>query len=336
MTAPKACCAIGKRPDAGAINAALRNHMNVRDVASLYGIGKTLVGDHRKNCLRLPDARPRKSATDGPDLVPVDVLDEVRRETSADKRADSGQARGQPESRAPRIDPTDKEEGDGESHAISAPIVEAPRARHIPHAKDAKTFLEQSLVCADMIAKGVWEGRPSVRWLSALWGMSVEAVRDRHRAGEVAAKADRGHIDAERQNAIGALQEQERLALDAYEESKTAVDEEGNLVGGDAKLLAVAVKARTEIARIAGCIPQTGSVTVNVLQSVEFKTAQTQLVDTVYGACEETSVIAERAAAQLGEPVSARVASAVMDALMGLLAERMRPKQLVEASGGEG
>lgn len=287
------CCAVGRRGDVGAINAALRAGMKVREVSTLYGIGRTVVGDHRKHCLRLDDPRPK--AEEGPPAPRPEPAREAPPD-SEDELADSGQP--------------------------VRELFEAPRARLTPHAKEAKTFTEQSLVCADMIAAGAWEGRPSTRWLSALWGLSAEAVRERHRAGAVAAQADRGAIEAERQNSIGALQEQERMALEAFEASRLGADEDedggGSAIGvGDPRLLAAATNARKEIARVAGCMPQAGTFAVNIYQSPEFIKATTTIVESFQGALDADAV------AVLLPDVDREVVARVLNAARGLADDRM-------------
>ncbi len=192
----------------------------------------------------------------------------------------------------------DSEREFADRNADTFPLVrqlfEAPRARLAPHANGAKTFVEQSLVCADMIATGAWEGRASVRWLSALWDLSADAVRERHRAGAVAAQADRGAIEAERQNGIGALQKQEQMALDAYENSLVAGNEEDGTLGvGDARLLTAATNARKEILRVAGCMPQPGAFNVNVYQSPQFIEAQGRIVDSFNAALDVDTIAAK-------------------------------------------
>lgn len=292
-TRKEVCCSLGRRCDIGGINAALRSGMSVREVAKTFGVGKTVVSDHRAECLKLEavkKAAPSVSAAEPPkEAEAADSPDSVR--------GQSGQ-----------------------------PTV-APRARLPTEAKDAKTFVEQSLVCADMVASGKWEGRASVRWLSALWGISIEAVRERHRAGVVAAEADRGHIEAERQVAIGALQEQERIALEAFEASKGVVDEEGQLLfsAGDPRLLAIAQKARAEIARIAGCIPQGTTVNVNVETDPKFRAAAQRFVDVVQDVLGAPEELAERLA-RLGTPVPSDIIAQVLAAADASIAERLRPR----------
>lgn len=280
----ESCCVLGRRSDIGAINAGLRAGMSVREVAKTFGVGKSSVGSHRSDCLKLDEVKP------GPVKAP--------REKLAPDAADAADTvRGQ-----------------------SAPSSGATRARLPMDPKDAKTFVEQSLVCADMIAAGKWEGRPSVRLLSAIWGLSADAVRDRHQAGTVAAAADRGQLEAERQVAIGALQEQERIALEAFEASKLMLGEEA----GDAKFLAIAQKARAEIARIAGCIPQPGTtVNVNVTTSPQFVAASTRLVDTVHDALDAVDEVAARAAERLGYPVPRALAEAVLQEAARVVDERV-------------
>ena len=205
-------------------------------------------------------------------------------------------------------------------------------------AKDAKTFVEQSLVCADMIAAGKWEGRPSVRLLSAVWGLSADSVRDRHQAGTVAAAADRGQLESERQVAIGALQEQERIALEAFEASKGVVGDEGEplFLAGDAKFLAIAQKARAEIARIAGCIPQAGTtIHLNVTTSPQFVAASTRLVDTVHDALDAVDEVAARAAERLGYPVPRALAEAVLQEAARAVDERVTATRKALQEGTE-
>lgn len=286
----ESCCVLGRRSDIGAINAGLRAGMSVREVAKTFGVGKSSVGSHRSDCLKLDEVKPGPVKAGREKLAPdaADTADSVR-----------GQL---------------------------GPSSGATRARLPMDPKDAKTFVEQSLVCADMIATGKWEGRPSVRLLSAIWGLSADAVRDRHQAGTVAAAADRGQLEGERQVAIGALQEQERIALEAFEASKLMLGEEGEQLfqAGDSKFLAIAQKARAEIARIAGCIPQPGTtVNVNVLQSPQFASASAKLIDTVQGTLDAVDDIAQRAAARLGYPVPRSLAEAVLEEAQALLDERI-------------
>jgi hypothetical protein len=291
----KACCALGRRADVGAINAALRSGMGVRAVAKLYGVGKTSVGDHRAICLKLD---PVSAAPVPPDPPP---------------------------SPSPRETPKEESKPDG-VRGQSGQVSGAPRARLAMDPSEAKSFVEQSLVCADMIAEGKWFGRPSVRHLSALWGLSADAVRDRHQAGVVAAQADRGRIEAERQVAIGAFQEQERIALEAFEASKSVLDEEGNPLStaGEPKFLAVAQKARAEIAKIAGCVAPPQSVVVNFGTDPAFVAAARRYVETVEGVLGSPAPIVARVSARLGE-VAPDVVEAVLDAAADLLAERLAP-----------
>lgn len=291
----KACCALGRRADIGAINAALRSGMKVREVAKLYGVGKTVVGEHRATCLKL-DTKP-----------PATTLEDQQESSeSQPKEANGGVVRGQ-----------------------SGQPSGAPRARLENDPKDAKTFVEQSLVCADMIAEGRWLGRPSVRFLSALWGLSADAVRDRHQAGVVAAAADRGRIEAERQVAIGALQKQEQIALAAFSESKSVLDEEGNpsFSAGDSKFLAIAQKARSEIAKIAGCVTPPPPVTVNLGADPRFMEAARRYVDTVQSVLADVPAIEVRVAARLGSAVPSEVIAAVLAEADALIGERVQPER---------
>jgi hypothetical protein len=293
----KACCPLGRRADIGAISAALRAGMKVREVAKLYGVGKSVVGDHRSGCLKLDTEK----------LVPPASVPEVSKETPKEEpvRGQSGQG-GQPSG--------------------------APRARPPTEASAAKSFVEQSLVCADMIAEGKWLGRPSVRFLSALWGLSADAVRDRHQAGVVAAAADRGRIEAERQVSIGAFQEQERIALEAFEASKSVLDEGGNplFTAGEPKFLAVAQKARSEIAKIAGCVTPPPAVVVNLGADPAFAAAARRYVDAVQGVLGAAPQIAARLAETL-PGASAALVSAVLAEAAVMLEERLAPPALPEA-----
>lgn len=300
----KSCCALGRRADIGAINAALRAGMGVREVAKTFGVGKSVVGEHRAECLRLDGATSKPRAVTAETRVEKGPREEVA--DSADTvRGQSGQVSG------------------------------ALRARLPTDPNDAKTFTEQSLVCADMIAAGRWEGRTTVRWLSALWGLSGEAVRARHQAGTVVAQADRGHIESERQVAIGALQEQERVALEAFEASKLILDEEGEQTfgAGDPKFLAIAQKARSEMARIAGCVPQAATtVNVNFAEDPKFREAARRFVDAVQDVLGASSSIVERLAAR-NVSVSVEAAAAVLAEAEAILCERFAPRpQLGEGS----
>jgi hypothetical protein len=61
-------CAIGRRPDADQIDAALRERTSVRKVAETFGAPKSTVGLHRKACLRLDADEAR------PEPLPLDAV----------------------------------------------------------------------------------------------------------------------------------------------------------------------------------------------------------------------------------------------------------------------
>jgi hypothetical protein len=239
--------------------------------------------------------------------VPLDVLDEARRELAADKAADSGQradnARGA----------GSKREAVSDSKGSFANLAREPMDPTL-----AQSDAKRAEVCADMVAAGKWQGRATVRMLCAVWGVSPETVRKLHWAGTLWAEADRGHVEAVRENSIGAFQAQEEMALEAYRASMLMVtnDEGGGgeqLGMGDAKLLMVAVKARENITKLAGCI-QPASNSVVVINTPQFTAAASDNVGTLMSVLADVDALATEA----GVPVDAaarlsRAACAILE-----------------------
>lgn len=347
--APKrSCCALGRRGDIAGINAALRAGLTVGDVAHTYGLSRATMGQHARDCLKLdPSAKPSKPSELPEDFDAAEAVAVARvaegeepdedcptcgRRSASSLSAESASTKTEREAKLRR----DEARAEREAKLSEAAALErekATRARLPIEPKDARGFDEQALVCADLVASGAWKGRETVRYLSRMWGVSREGVNERHRTGAIVAKADRGAIEAERQVAIGALQEQERMALEAFETSKYLEGDENSddppkLGAGDPRLLALATNARKEIARIAGCVPQSVPVQVNITQSVEFTTAATGFVAKVEAAFDAVDELAQRMAAKLGYPVPRAMAASACEELQAMLDERIAAPQL--------
>jgi len=105
------------------------------------------------------------------------------------------------------------------------------------------------------------------------------------------------------------------------------LDEEGGQVfgSGDSKFLAIAQKARVEIARLAGCIQSGTTVNVNLAEDPKFREAARRFVDAVQDVLASPEAIAARLAEQ-GTPVPSDVVAAVLAAADAAIVERLRPR----------
>lgn len=335
LTPKRSCCALGRRGDIAGINAALRAGLTVGDVAHTYGLSRATMGQHARDCLRLDQsAKPAKRSELPEDFDAAEAVAVARVAEGEEPDEDCPTCgRRSASSLSAESASTKTEREAKQSEAAALEREKATRARLPIEPKDARGFDEQALVCADLVASGAWKGRETVRYLSRMWGVSREGVNERHRTGAIVAKADRGAIEAERQVAIGALQEQERMALEAFETSKYLEGDENSddppkLGAGDPRLLALATNARKEIARIAGCVPQSVPVQVNITQSVEFTTAATGFVAKVEAALDAVDELAQRMAAKLGYPVPRAMAATACEELQAMLDERIAAPQL--------
>lgn len=257
-------CSVCRREDVGAINAALRlggATGTVRAVADRHGVGKSLLAEHRATCLKLEGraAKAEREPDSEPPLPPPPKVPRVPDKT-ADKFPDKS---GQERTRAPDN------------------AVDMPRARGQNDPTAAKTFEERSLFCADMIAAGQWEGRPSVGWLMRVWGVEAVTVRGYHRAGHVRCALDRGPTAALLEDTLGSLGRQEREAdaiAKQLEDQATDLEDLGELADvaliearcnaavrlrtTAAKYRDIALKARGKLADVGGLVKMSVSVSV--------------------------------------------------------------------------
>lgn len=72
---------------------------------------------------------------------------------------------------------------------------------------------DRVLHVADLIARGEWDGRPTAKRLALIWCVSVGAVNNYHQSAALLCKADRGDLQAQRENAIGAWAVLREIAL---------------------------------------------------------------------------------------------------------------------------
>lgn len=329
-------CQICKRDDVGAINEALRRGDTVRVVARRHEAGRSAIGEHRTGCLRLEGRGPRP---DDGDLIAVTKTSARLPGFVADKPADNV---GQERTREPWL--------------LTEPSIDAdpnPRARETMDANAALSFVERSLVCADLIAHGQWEGHLSVRRLAAIWNVGAEAVRNHYRAGKVVCAKDRGDTSGILEDTYGSLWRQEREAdaqakklEDAAEDYEMIGPEDAMVIearaGAAARLRTtavryreVALKARSKLADVAGLVKAGGDVTVNLFNNPQFIAASGRLVDVVQATLDDTGSITARVAARLGAADPALVA-AVLAEVNAVLDEKIAAagKDVAGALGG--
>ncbi len=261
-------CIVCERDDVGAINAALRlggPTGTVRAVSDRHGVKRTVLGEHRTECLRL-------EGRNGPKALRT----LTRAVSLPDKSADNARLS------------ADKQDGDcpreeDEVNAKTVPIANvAARAREPMDPRGAKTFRERSLVCADMLARGQWERHLSAKYLGALWGAEPTTVTAYLRAAQVRCALDGGDTAALLEDTLGSLIRQEREATDlAHGLEETAASYE--MIGPDdetdgiearteaatrlrqtaTKYREIALKARAKMADVGGLIKYQVAVTVD-------------------------------------------------------------------------
>lgn len=198
--ADRPCCAVGARPDAPEIDAALRAGGSVRHVAARFGLGRTAVSDHR-GCLGLrgvfptpppPDATGARSGDhvapspleggrgQPPDEVSADTEPAAAR-TPADTGTDSADSdRGTPSKALPQP---------ARAHA-TAPKNGASKGTN--GAADRRVDEERITTIANMIALGAWKDHPTIVALTARWGVSADVVRRYHRMAAGVVRRNRG------------------------------------------------------------------------------------------------------------------------------------------------
>jgi hypothetical protein len=156
------CCTVGKRADAPDIDSALRAGFGVRDVASRFGLGKSLLAEHRKACLGITGRleAPPDAATRFPDKGP-----DSGRELSAGCPDRPRTTEGDSRARVISLRKSAREEGAGAADELSG----LP-----PRPETVEGRVE---VCMDLMARVVWRAETGDE-LAAAWGLSVSTIRD--------------------------------------------------------------------------------------------------------------------------------------------------------------
>ena len=177
-------CSICAHPNVEAVNAALRRGDGVRVVAKSFGLGRSVLGDHRKSCLGLAGRVELQEPEEGVGQPP---------DASADVRQNVTDSEAETPMERPRTSGDD-------ARAI---VVEPPNV--LPKGwKEAGSFDERVLYVADLIARGRYVGRPTAKKLAKVWNVSRDAVQNYARAAAVVCKADRGDLEQTREASLGA------------------------------------------------------------------------------------------------------------------------------------
>ncbi len=239
-------CIVGRTlaPEALAeLDAALRAGGTLGALAKAHGLTKPSVGRHKLRCLALTPEhggrfaeRPAPSAEDvrRPETSqpPPEVVARSERDVPPPARAEPSQH---------REDSTPEAERET-SHETAVALETAVRLH--PEALAVVGFAPQVRYLADVIARGGWKDRRSVRALAAAWGIGRDAVRERHRAAAVFAGEDRGGPAESLENTIGLVTAGAEECEAAAYKLENPVDSEGKPRPASEDELALALKYR--------------------------------------------------------------------------------------------
>ncbi len=269
---PRCSCIIGRTlaPDRlHALDAALRAGGTLGALARAYGLTKPTLGRHKLRCLALtPEHGGRfaeRPAPSAEDVRRPETSQPIPEAVARNERDVPPPARAEPSEH--REDSTPEAERET-SHETAVALETAVRLH--PDALGVSGFAPQVRYLADVIARGGWKDRRSVRALAAAWGIGRDAVRERHRAAAVLAGEDRGTTAETLENTIGnvTMGAEECEAQAARLEAPTVL-EDGKTIppSEDARQLALkyralAGKSRTFRAKLEGLLVSRVSVSL--------------------------------------------------------------------------
>ena len=225
------------------LDAALRAGGSLGALAKAHGLAKPTLGRHKLRCLALTPEHGGRFAE-----RPAPSAEDVRRPETSQPTPEVVARSGRDVPPPARAEPSEHREDSAPeperetSHETAVALETAVRLH--PDALGVVGFAPQVRYLADVIARGGWKDRRSVRALAAAWGIGRDAVRERHRAAAVLAGEDRGTTAETLENTIGNVtigaEECEAQAF-ALENPK---DQDGKPIAPSEDAIALAFKYR--------------------------------------------------------------------------------------------
>lgn len=237
------CCAVGGRPDAAAIDAALRAGQGLGTVAKRFPLlAKSSLGVHRARCLGMA-VQGASSTPSSPASTAIDAggAYDGNITQSQEKESIGG----------PLVAVQKVARVRGDAEPVAAPRPGGVQAAVQTSSPASASEAEHVQAIADQMADGLWVGRRSVREYANAHGLRRGQVKDYAKAAALVCYADEKEIEQRRQPALGRW-------LKLYEEAMALPEPD----------LKAAASALTGYDRAAGIIKPAGpAVSVNVLQA---------------------------------------------------------------------
>ena len=296
------CCFVGRRPDLAQIDEALRSGTPVREVARKMGVSRGSLQKH-EFCLglKVQHKRSRPAAN------------------TSQNGATASHLPGDPAN-----------QGDPDSNPAGSQDAARPRS-----AFGCVTEEEQVGFLANLIQHNRFHSYRTLHWLEGVWNLHRDTVRARFAAAVEKCAADRAQEIAQKEVALAALEMQETLALREFRRLRM-----DNPTAARA-YLALAMKARTEYADLAGLKTIKSEVNINVWQRTEFVLAVDRFTDAALDVVAPVDPLPlltrlKDRLAQVGvAPQVVAAAPEVLEAALALLQQDMQARFSEAASGSE-